>query len=138
MTQSKADSTVCIDCQLAKSQQLSFPKSQTITHSPLEPVHSDIWTTHVFSISGCKYYAIFVDDYLRYSWLFPLKQKSDMLDCFIKFKCLIENLLTCKIKKLQTDGGGEYTSYHFKQFLSIHGILHRNYMPTHTPTKWDC
>jgi transposase InsO family protein len=57
--------------------------------------------------------------------LFPLKQKSNTLDCFIKFKCLIENLLTCKIKKLQTDGGEEYTSYHFKQFLSTHGILHR-------------
>ena len=134
VTHSKADSTVFIDCQLAKSRQLPFLKSQTVTHSPLELVHSDIWTSPVFSISGCKYYAIFVDDYSRYSWLFPLKQKSYMLDCFIKFKCLIENLLTCKIKKLQTDGGGEYTSYHFKQFLSTHGILHRITCP-HTPQQ---
>jgi transposase InsO family protein len=134
MTHSKADSTVCIDCQLAKSQQLPFSKSQTVTHSPLKLVHSDIWTSPIFSISGCKYYAIFVDDYSRYSWLFPLKQKSDMLDCFIKFKCLIENQLSCKIKKLQTDGEGEYTSHHFQQLLSTHGILHRITCP-HTPQQ---
>jgi transposase InsO family protein len=121
---SKTDS-VCIDCQLAKSRQLPFPKSQTVTHAPLELVHSDIWTSPIFSISGCKYYAIFIDDFSRYSWLFPLKNKSDMLECFIKFKCLIENLLSCKIKQLQTDGGGEYTSHPFKQFLTTHGIHHR-------------
>jgi hypothetical protein len=48
-----------------------------------------------------------------------------MLDCFIKFKSLIENLLSCKIKQLQTDGGGEYTSHPFKQFFTTHGIHHR-------------
>jgi hypothetical protein len=94
-------------------------------------------TSPVFSISGCKYYAIFVDDFSRYSWLFPLEQKSHMLDCFIKFKCLMENLLSCKLKQLQTDGGGEYTSHPFKTFLSTHGILHRITCP-HIPTKWGC
>jgi hypothetical protein len=48
VTHSKVDSTVCIDCQLAKSRQLPFPKSQTVTHSPLELVHSDIWTSPCF------------------------------------------------------------------------------------------
>jgi hypothetical protein len=116
VTTSKTDS-VCIDCQLAKSRQLPFPKSQTVTHFPLELVHSDILTSPVFSISGCKYYTIFIDDFSRYSWLFPLKQKSDMLECFIIFKCLIENFLSYKIKQLQTYGAGE--------FFTTHGIHHR-------------
>jgi len=125
VTDSKNEAAVCSDCQLAKSRQLPFPTSQTVTHSPLELVHSDIWTSPVYSISGCKFYVIFVDDFSRYSWLFPLKHKSDMFDCFVKFKCLMENLLSCKLKRLQTDGGGEYTSHTFKQYLSKHGILHR-------------
>jgi len=120
---SKVKLAVCSDCQLAKSRQLPFPKSQTVTSSPLEFVHSDIWTSPIYSISGCKYYALFVDDFSRYSWLFPLKHKSDVLDCFINFKCLMENLLSCKLKRLQTDGGGEYTSHTFKQYLSTRGIL---------------
>jgi hypothetical protein len=104
---------------------LPFPKSQIVSQFPLELVHSDVWTSPIFSISGCKYYVIFVDDFSRYSWLFPLQQKSDVLPCFIKFKCLMENLLSCKIKQIQTDGGGEYTIHPFKQFLATHGIHHR-------------
>jgi hypothetical protein len=37
----------------------------------------------------------------------------------------MENLLSCKIKQIQTDGGGEYTIHPFKQFLATHGIHHR-------------
>jgi len=122
---SKTRPIVCSDCQLAKSRQLPFPKSQTVTSAPLKLVHNDIWTSPIYSISGCKYYAIFVDEFSRYSWLFPLKHKSNVLECFIKFKCLMENLLSCKLKRLQTSGGGEFTSHHFKQHLSTHGILHR-------------
>jgi hypothetical protein len=44
---------------------------------------------------------------------------------FVKFKCLVENLFTFKIKQFQTDGGGEYLSNTFTNFLSTHRILHR-------------
>lgn len=71
----------------------------------------------------------FIGDFSLYSWLFPLKQKSDMPECFIIFKCLIENLLSYKSKQLQTNGGGEYTSHPFKQFLSTHDIHHRITFP---------
>lgn len=36
-----------------------------------------------------------------------------------------EKFLTSKIKQIQTDGGGEYTSHNFKNFLTQNGILHR-------------
>jgi len=51
--------------------------------------------------------------------------KSDVFQCFIKFKLLVENLFSTIIKYLQTDNDGEYTSTNFKQFLSQHGIFHR-------------
>jgi len=54
-----------------------------------------------------------------------LKHKSDVFVCFLKFKCLVENLLSRKIKQLQTDGGGEFTSSQFKMFLANNGIIHR-------------
>jgi transposase InsO family protein len=50
--------------------------------------------------------------------------KSDVFLCFIKFKLLVENLFSTKIKYLQSDNDGEYTSTNFKQFLSQHGIFH--------------
>ncbi|BBH01204.1 transposable element gene [Prunus dulcis] len=44
---------------------------------------------------------------------------------------LVENLFSTKIKALQTDGGGEYTSHIFHNFLVTHGIDHRISCPHH-------
>lgn len=68
---------------------------------------------------------MFIDDYSCFTWMYPLPQKSDIFMCFIKFKGLVENIFSCKIKQFQTDNGGEYLSNNFKQFLKTHGILHR-------------
>jgi len=51
------------------------------------------------------------------SWMYPLRQKSDVFLCFTKFKSLVENLFSCKIKQFQTDNGGEYISHAFTKFL---------------------
>jgi hypothetical protein len=122
---------LCVPCQLAKNRQLPFNNSQHVTTSPLEIIHSDIWTSPVLSISGCKFYLVLVDDFSRYSWIFPLKYKSDTFACFVKFKCLLENLLSTKIKRLQTDGGREFTSLVFEKYLSDNGIfLQKSYPHT--------
>ena len=42
--------------------------------------------------SGFRYYIIFVDDYSRYTWLYPMKAKSDSVDCFKHFKSMGETL----------------------------------------------
>ena len=115
---------LCESCQVSKSRKLPFSDSLRRSTHPLELIHSDVWTSPVVFIGGCKSYVVFIDDYSRFAWLFPLKQKSDVLTCFIKFKCLVENLFSYKIKQLQTDNGGEYVSKNFKQFTDSHGILH--------------
>jgi hypothetical protein len=121
----RSSSILCLPCQVAKSKQLPFQDSHYVTNSPLELIHSDLWTLPLLSVNGSKFYVVFVDDFSRYTWIFPLQFKSDVFSCFVKFKCLIENMLSLKIKQLQTDGGGEYTSLQFKNYLSSHVILHR-------------
>jgi hypothetical protein len=116
---------LCDSCQISKSKKLPFPDSHRISTHPFELIHSDVWTSPILSLGGCKYYVLFVDDYSRFSWLYPLKSKSEVLPCFSKFKKLVENLFSCSIKQLQTDNGGEYTSMAFKNFTNEHGILHR-------------
>jgi transposase InsO family protein len=83
----------------------------------------------VTSVSGCKYHVIFVDDYSRYTWLYPLRSKAEVYDCFVKFKTIAENQFSQNIKQLQTDGGGEYNSNYFHSFLTKHGIRHRKFCP---------
>jgi hypothetical protein len=103
-------SRVCESYQLGKSKQLPFSESNRISTSPLELIHSDIWTSPIPSLSGCKFYVLFIDDYSRYTWLYPIMNKSDVLQCFVKFKLLVENLFSTKIKYFQSDNGGEYSS----------------------------
>jgi transposase InsO family protein len=117
--------------QLGKFKQLLFSSSSRCTKSPLELIHSDVWTSPVSSLSGCWFYVVFVDDYSRYSWLYPVINKSDVFNCFVKFKLLAEKQFSTPIKQFQRDNGGEYTSNQFKDFLSQHGILHRLNVLTH-------
>jgi hypothetical protein len=60
----------------------------------------------VQSISGYKYYVIFVDDWSRFTWIYPLHHKFEVFENFFKFKLLVKNQLSSKIKQVQSDGGG--------------------------------
>jgi transposase InsO family protein len=119
----------CDSCQVGKGKQQPFSSSNRISSAPLKLIHTDIWTSPITSLSGCKYYIIFVDDFSRYTWFYPLHTKSKAYDCFVKYKTLVETQFSCKLKSLQSDGRGKYTSLRFQNFLSKHGILHRKSCP---------
>lgn len=53
----------CNLCPLGKSTKLPFKFSDSISNSPLELVHSDVWTSLIVSMKGSKYYVLFVDDF---------------------------------------------------------------------------
>ena len=58
----------------------------------------------------------FIDDYSRNTWIYFLKNKSEVFDKFKEFKALIENHSERRIKTLRSDNGGEYTSKEFEAF----------------------
>jgi hypothetical protein len=79
---------ICESCQLGKSKQLPFCESSRQTFVPLELVHSDVWTSPIPSLTGCKFYVIFVDDYSRFTWLYPMFNKSEFINAFLNSKFL--------------------------------------------------
>uniref|UniRef100_A0A803QC77 Integrase catalytic domain-containing protein n=1 Tax=Cannabis sativa TaxID=3483 RepID=A0A803QC77_CANSA len=111
----------CHACQLGKSHKQPFPSIDTKATQPLELVHTDLWgPSHIKSKDGYIYYIHFLDDYSRYTWIYPLTQKSQALDMFLKFKAMVEKQFNLAIKKVHADWGGEYRP--FSQFLSAQGI----------------
>jgi hypothetical protein len=54
---------VCDACQLGKSHQLHYPRSTSVSTSPLELIFSDVWGPACNSIGGNKYYVSFTDDF---------------------------------------------------------------------------
>lgn len=118
--------SVCTECQMGKSKKLPFLASVSLSSTPLELVHCDLWGSSLEqSISGFNYYICFIDNCTKYIWLHPLSAKSHAFATFVKFKSYVENMLSLKIKSFQSDGGGEFTSNQFKEFLEINGINHR-------------
>jgi hypothetical protein len=69
---------VCDACQKAKSHQLPYPKSSSVSSVPLELVFSDVWGPAPASVGRNKYYVSFIDDYSKFTWIYLLKNKSDV------------------------------------------------------------
>lgn len=76
--------------------------------------------TPVESVSGFRYYVVFVDHFSCFTWLYLLTHKSVMLAKFVLFKAMVENKFSTKIKTLRSDGGGEYTSHLNKYLVPTH------------------
>ena len=76
----------CYICPLAKQKRLPFKSFNNLSPSPFDLIHCDIWGP--FSIpshTGHKYFLTIVDDCIRFTWLFLLKNKSDVSSIFPYF-----------------------------------------------------
>ena len=121
---------ICATCQIAKSHKLSFSSNNTRSNSILGLIHCDIWgPATIKSKMGFAYYMIFVDDHSRFTWLYPMKFKSDFIDIFLQYQIFVENQYSCKIKNFQSDGGAEFCSNRFQSQLRSSGIQHQKSCP---------
>ncbi|CAI7840953.1 unnamed protein product [Closterium sp. NIES-54] len=58
----------------------SFPP----TTAPLQTLHMDVWGPACVSKQGCeRYFLLVVDDYTRYTTVFPLRSKGEVVDVLI-------------------------------------------------------
>jgi len=64
--------------------------------------------------------------------VYLLKSKDEVWHYFKIYKADVENQLEKKIKRLQSDRGGEYFSNNFSKFCVVHGIIHER-MPPYPP-----
>jgi hypothetical protein len=103
----------CTTCPQAKGHQLPFSPSTTSICNPLELLYSDVWgASPTLSLKGNRYYVSFVDAFSRFTWVYPMQSKSEVMPIFLKFQTMVERLLNAKIKSVQIDWGGEYRSLH--------------------------
>lgn len=89
---SKSMKKICEACNLGKSSRLPFSPSSFVAKRVLERIHCDLWgPAPVMSGQGFRFYVIFIDNWSHFSWLYPLKNKSDFTAVFMKFQTLVEN-----------------------------------------------
>lgn len=87
-THSNKSTPLCPHCCVAKSRRLPFSLFTSFVNQPLAIIHSDVWGpfTTPNSTFSYKYYALFVDEFSKFTWLFPLHYKSEVFSKFIEFK----------------------------------------------------
>jgi transposase InsO family protein len=118
----KSEAHSCHSCKLGKHVRLPFHSSEAQTYFPFQIVHSDVWTSPVLSISGFKYYVVFLDDFTHYIWTFPIRAKSEVFPIIKSFHAYVQTQFRLPIVALQTDNGREYDSHALRTFFSNHGI----------------
>ena len=72
------------------------------------------------SFGNYLYFVTFIDDFSRYTWLYFLKHKDEVLPMFKNFKRLVKKEFAAYITCLRSDNGGEYVSNAFDDFLAYH------------------
>lgn len=112
-----------IACQLGKHVKLSFTSSTSVLLFPFELIHSDVWISLIKSLSGVKYYVIFVDDFSHYVWVYSICAKSDVFDKFVHVRNFFNKQFNMDIKYFQCYNGGEYGNHKFHTFFSQNGIV---------------
>jgi hypothetical protein len=91
----------------------------------LEIIHTDICGPfYVKSVDGYDSFITFTDDYSRYGYIYPIKERSEALDKFKIFKAEVENQHDKRIKIVRSDhvgGGGSTTvgTLHMVKYLDL-------------------
>ena len=132
--------SVCEPCVMGKQHRTPYPKGvSTRATVVFEIVHSDVCgPMSVSSHGGSHYFVTFIDDYSRYTHVYFIKHKHEVLDRFKEFVNFTTNatgrqmktLVTeSHVKTLRSDNGGEYGSKIFDAYMKEKGIVHQTTVP---------
>ncbi|CAI7903797.1 unnamed protein product [Closterium sp. NIES-53] len=103
----------------------SFP----LTEAPLQTLHMDVWGPARVRGQGHKrYFLLVVDDYSRYTTVFPLHSKGEVPEVLIDWirgarRQLSESFGSdLPVLRLHSDRGGEFSSDLLRAFCCLEGI----------------
>ncbi|CAI5457495.1 unnamed protein product, partial [Closterium sp. Yama58-4] len=119
----------CIPC--VEGRQRAAPHSSSFppTTAPLQTLHMDVWgPARVRGQGQERYFLIVVDDYSRYTTVFPLRAKGDVPGVLIPWISRARLQLGERfhsdfpVLRLHSDRGGEFASDLLAAYCAEHGI----------------
>nr|KYP63600.1 Retrovirus-related Pol polyprotein from transposon TNT 1-94 [Cajanus cajan] len=81
-----------------------------------------------------RYFVTFIDEFSRCTWVYLMKDRTELLSIFMSFFNEIKNQFGRLIKIFRSDNAKEYFSSELSSFLSSQGVLHQSTCP-HTPQQ---
>ena len=124
---SSLSSLNCELCQYAKLHRVHLsPRVNNRASAPFELVHLDVWgPCPVVSKTGFGYFVTFVDDYSRTTWLYLMKNHSELFSHFRAFCAETHKKFHVYVQNLRSVNAKEYMSEQFQSFMLQNDILHQ-------------
>ena len=120
-------------CELAKHCCASFPISNKRVSILFALVHNDIWDlSTIYNILGSRWFVSFIDDCTIASWIYFLKQKSDVSTIFPNFHKMVKTQLGVGIKKFRSNNAKDFFNQVLYPYFKKEGII---YESSYTSTK---
>ncbi|CAI7804209.1 unnamed protein product [Closterium sp. NIES-54] len=126
----------CLPCIMGRQRAAPHSSSFPPTTTPPQTLHMDVWgPAHVSGQSRERYFLLVVDDYTRYTTVFPLRSKGQVVDVLIPWIHTV-HLQLCErfgqdlpVMRLHSDRGGEFSSNLLWEFCRGKGILQSFTLP---------
>ncbi|CAI7829091.1 unnamed protein product, partial [Closterium sp. NIES-53] len=126
----------CLPCVEGRQRVAPHSSSFPPTTARLQTLHMDVWGPARVSGQGREhYFLLVVDDYTRYTTVFPLRSKSEVPDVLIPWICAVR-LQLCErfcedlpVLRLLSDRGGELSSGLLRDFCRGEGIVQSFTLP---------
>ncbi|CAI7868907.1 unnamed protein product [Closterium sp. NIES-53] len=131
----------CVPC--VEGQQRAAPQSSEfpLTEAPLQTLHMDVWgSARVRGQGHERYFLLVVDDYSRYTTVFPLCSKGEVTEVLIDWIPAARLRLRASfgsefpVLRLHSDRGGEFSSARLGAFCHAQGIRQTFTLPA-SPQK---
>ncbi|CAI7884119.1 unnamed protein product [Closterium sp. NIES-53] len=126
----------CLPCVEGRQRAAPYSSLFPPTIAPLETLHMDVWGPARVSGQGRgRYFLLVVDDYTRYTTVFPLRSKGEVLDVLIPWIRAVRLQLRERfhqdllVLRLHFDKGGEFSSDLLLNFCRGEGILQSFMLP---------
>ena len=126
----------CPSCKEAHLSQLSYPVRLDQITWVLEVVHSDMCELPL-GHDGHRVMWVMVDQFRRFVWTFPLKQKSDVGMCVQHWIARAQRQLQAQLNVFSSDFGGEFSIGSIQQYFTDVGIHWQSSVPAHPAQNGD-
>ncbi|CAI7888504.1 unnamed protein product [Closterium sp. NIES-53] len=119
----------CVPCVEGRQRAAPHSSSFPLTEAPLQTLHMDVWGPARVRGQGHEcYFLLVVDDYSRYTTVFPLRSKGEVTAVLIDWirgarRQLSESFGSdLPVLRLHSDRGGEFSSDLLRAFCRLEGI----------------
>ncbi|CAI7878959.1 unnamed protein product [Closterium sp. NIES-54] len=135
----------CLPCVEGRERAAPHSSSSPLTTAPLQTLHMDVWgPARVSGQSRKRYFLLVVDHYTRYTTVFPLRSKSQVVDILIPWIRTVRLQLRERfgqdlpVLRLHSDGGCEFSSTLLRDFYYATSLVAESASASPPSVRGEC